>query len=247
MDKRIAIIGGTGLDSLDELVITHRHSIQTSFGAPSAAIQEGSLFDKPIFFLPRHGDAHHIPPHKINYRANIAALAKFGVEKILAVTAVGGITPDAPPCALVIPEQIIDYTYGREHTFFDGVDGQVQHIDFTSPFCKIMRAEIINAASKANITLTPSGVYGVTQGPRLETAAEIRKLKRDGCSIVGMTVMPEAALAREMNLPYANCSVVVNWGAGIEAREITMDEIRSNLNSAHANLKQLLNAWLNSV
>ena len=247
MDKRVAIIGGTGLDSLEELVITRRHSIQTAFGTPSAAIQEGLLFDKPIFFLPRHGDAHQIPPHKINYRANIAALAKFGIEKILAVTAVGGIASNAPPCAIVIPDQIVDYTYGREHTFFDGVDGQVQHIDFTSPFCERTRQALINVANKANIALTTSGVYGVTQGPRLETAAEIRRLERDGCTIVGMTVMPEAALAREMNLAYANCSIVVNWGAGIEAREITMDEIRSNLNLAHSALKKLLHAWLNAT
>ena len=243
-DKRIAIIGGTGLDSIEELVITRRHQVQTPYGQPSAAVQEGMLFDRPILFLPRHGEAHDIPPHKINYRANLAALAKLKVDQILSITAVGGISPEASPRAIVIPEQIIDYTYGREQTFYDGVDKQVEHIDFTYPFCTSTRAEVIGAAKRVQIDVVPFGVYAATQGPRLETAAEINKLANDGCSIVGMTLMPEAALARELNLRYANCSVVVNWGAGIEQGEITMEEIRSNLNAALNDLKRLLAGWL---
>mgnify|MGYP001812210518 CR=1 FL=1 len=242
--KRLAIIGGTGLDALHELTITRRHRVQTPFGKPSAEIQEGSLFDYPVLFLPRHGDAHDIPPHKINYRANIWALSKLGVGKILAITAVGGIAEDAAPQSIIIPEQLIDYTYGREHTFFDGIDNKVEHIDFTSPFCHLMRSELNDAANQASVKIIPHGVYGATQGPRLETAAEIKKLARDGCTIVGMTVMPEASLSRELELSYANCSIVVNWGAGIEQREITMSEIRSNMVAAHVDLKKLLAAWL---
>ena len=156
----------------------------------------------------------------------------------------GRIAENAGPRSIVIPDQIIDYTYGREHTFFDGVDEKVEHIDFTSPFCQRTRAEIIQSALKAGVEIVPEGVYGATQGPRLETAAEIRKLSADGCSIVGMTIMPEAALARELSLRYANCSIVVNWGAGIENREITMAEIRTNLAAAHSRLKTLLETWL---
>ena len=245
--KQLAIIGGTGLDTLAELNIVRRHRIQTPFGNPSAEIQEGSLFDHPILFLPRHGDRHDIPPHKINYRANIWALSELGVDRILAITAVGGIAEDAAPQSIIIPDQLIDYTYGREHTFFDGIDGKVEHIDFTSPFCYLMRSELVSAASQAGVELISQGVYAATQGPRLETAAEVKKLARDGCTIVGMTVMPEAALARELNLRYANCSIVVNWGAGIEQREITMSEIRSNLTSTHLHLKKLLAAWLNQT
>ena len=240
----VAIIGGTGLDSIEELVIKHKHLVQTPFGAPSDMIQEGTLFDEAILFLPRHGRAHNIPPHKINYRANIAALKQFGVDKILAITAVGGIAPNCPPRALVIPEQIIDYTYGREHTFFDGVDSRVEHIDFTAPFCDTIRNELVAAARSAGIEIVSGGVYGVTQGPRLETAAEIKRMARDGCSVVGMTVMPEAALARELDMRYANCSIVVNWGAGLEDGEITMDEIRDHLQHASLEVKKLLNHWL---
>lgn len=243
-DVRIAIIGGTGLDALDELQVTCRHDLQTPFGSASAALQEGSLFGHPVLFLPRHGDAHQIPPHKINYRANIWALSKLKVNKILAITAVGGIAENAAPRSIVIPDQLIDYTYGREHTFFDGVDEKVEHVDFTSPFCQHTRAELIESARQAGVEIIPHGVYGATQGPRLETAAEIKKLSTDGCSIVGMTIMPEAALARELSLRYANCSIVVNWGAGIEDREITMEEIRSNLAAAHSRLKTLLANWL---
>ena len=243
-DPRIAIIGGTGLDSLEELVIERRHLIQTRFGAPSDKIQEGTLFGRPIVFLPRHGDEHNIPPHKINYRANIAALNQLGVDRILAITAVGGIHSDCPPRALVIPEQIIDYTYGREQTFFDGVDMSVEHIDFTEPFCEQMRAEITQAAQRAGIEIVAGGVYGVTQGPRLETAAEITRMANDGCTVVGMTAMPEAALARELNIPYANCSIVVNWGAGLDDGQITMDEIRNNMRLASLAVKKLLSSWL---
>ena len=246
-NNRIALIGGTGLDVLQDLAISRRHQLQTAYGSPSAAIQEGKLYGHSIFFLPRHGDLHQLPPHKINYRANIAALAKLNVNKVLAITAVGGIAKNAAPRSIVIPDQVIDYTHGREHTFFDGVDATLEHIDFTWPFCRDLRSSLIGAADRANIAVTNTGVYGATQGPRLETAAEISKLANDGCSIVGMTAMPEAALARELNLRYANCSVVVNWGAGIEQDEITMDDIRANLTAAHGNLKRLLAEWLKDL
>lgn len=243
-EAQIAIIGGTGLDSLDELQIDSQQHIQTAYGRPSAPLQFGNLFEHRIVFLPRHGSDHHLPPHKINYRANIAALSKVGVKKILGVTAVGGIADTAVPRSIVLPDQIIDYTYGREHTFFDGVDGQVEHIDFTEPLCPKLRAELIKAAKHLSISISTTGVYGATQGPRLETAAEIRRLATDGCTVVGMTAMPEAALARELGIAYANCSIVVNWAAGLSAEQITMQHIVDNLTAAQQDFKALIKSWL---
>lgn len=245
-EARIAIIGGTGLDSLEELHIETKHIVQTPYGSPSALLQTGTLFDHPVVFLPRHGSEHQLPPHKINYRANIAALAKFNVEKILGITAVGGIAKNASPRSIVLPDQLIDYTYAREHTFYDGVDGCVEHIDFTNPFCPLLRQDLISAAERSSVSITPLGVYGVTQGPRLETAAEIRRMAHDGCTVVGMTAMPEAALAREVGMNYANCSIVVNWAAGIENRQITMQEIVDNLSAAQTNFKALIKSWMSS-
>ena len=242
----IAIIGGTGLDSIDELVIDSTQIIQTPYGSPSAPLQFGHLFGRPIVFLPRHGSDHRLPPHKINYRANIAALSKVGIEKILGVTAVGGIAENAPPRSIVLPHQLIDYTYGREHTFFDGVDGLLEHIDFTNPLCPQLRKDLHNAATQISLSITTAGVYGVTQGPRLETAAEIHRMAADGCTVVGMTAMPEAALARELEINYANCSIVVNWAAGISTEEITMQHIVDNLAAAQKDFKALLEAWLSA-
>lgn len=243
-EPHIAIIGGTGLDSLDELKIDSRQIVQTVYGSPSAPLQFGQLFQHPIVFLPRHGSEHQLPPHKINYRANIAALSKVGIKKILGVTAVGGIADTATPRSIVLPDQIIDYTYGREHTFFDGVDGRVEHIDFTEPLCPQLRAELIEAAGQLSMPISPTGVYGATQGPRLETAAEIARMAADGCTVVGMTAMPEAALAKELGLAYANCSIVVNWAAGLDEKQITMQHIVENLKAAQEDFKALIKTWL---
>jgi 5'-methylthioinosine phosphorylase len=239
---KTAIIGGSGLDRLSALEKTREFRVGSRYGQPSAAIVEGLLGDIPVLFLPRHGEHHSIPPHKINYRANIAALRDCGVEEIFAVTAVGGIAANAGPQQIVIPSQIIDYTSGREHTFYDGIDGQLDHIEFGEPYTPSTRQRLITAAKHLAIDVVPDGIYGATQGPRLETAAEIARLARDGCTIVGMTGMPEAALAREAGLRYANCALVVNWAAGIGGEPISLSEIERHLAQGMREVVRLLSA-----
>lgn len=236
----LAIIGGTGLTAIDRLTITHTQSVDTPFGAPSADYLFGELDGRQLIFLARHGNPHTIPPHKINYRANIWGLKALGVTEILAVAAVGGITPAMKPAQIVIPDQIVDYSYGREHTFFADDLAHVTHIDFSYPYAEPLRQRIIAAAATAGIDVVGTGTYACTQGPRLETAAEIKRLANDGCDLVGMTGMPEAALAKELDLAYANISVVANWGAGIESTEITMAEIEANLKLGMHNAINLL-------
>lgn len=210
----LAILGGTGLTRLKNLHITHRQVVRTPYGEPSGALTFGEINDHQVVFLARHGYGHTIPPHEINYRANIWALAELKVKKIVSVCTVGGIRDDLAPGKLVVPDQIIDYTSGRAHTFFDGGDKPVVHVDFTEPYCPKLRARILKAARKTHQDVVDGAIYAATQGPRLETAAEINRLARDGAGIVGMTAMPEAALAREMNLSYAAIAAVANWAAG---------------------------------
>ncbi|MGI9318056.1 MAG: S-methyl-5'-thioinosine phosphorylase, partial [bacterium] len=198
-----AIIGGSGLDTIDELKVTGRKVVRTPYGDPSGIVVTGSLFGQSYIFLPRHGANHTIPPHKVNYRANIWALKNCGVERIVAFAAVGGIDTGLDPGSIVIPDQLIDYTWGREHTFFDGESEVVHHIDFTYPYSEELRHMLIKAAGKSNVPIVQDGTYAATQGPRFETPAEIVKLERDGATIVGMTGMPEAALASELGIEYA--------------------------------------------
>jgi len=227
---QIAIIGGTGLTSLKGLNITHKEVVHTPFGEPSAPLIYGELCGQQVVFLARHGAGHTIPPHLINYRANIQALRQCDVKQIVGVAAVGGIHDDAGPGVVVIPDQIIDYTWGRVSTFFEEGLKEVTHIDFSYPYSPSLRQLLIESCRAAGIKATEQGVYGATQGPRLETAAEIQRMERDGSSIVGMTGMPEAALARELGMEYACCAVVANWAAGKgDGQEITMDEIEQNL------------------
>ena len=240
----LAIIGGSGLDQLGTLIPRTVHRVSTNYGLPSAALLDGTLDGTPVIFLPRHGPTHAFPPHGINYRANIAALRDFGVSEVLAVTAVGGIAPDVGPGAIVIPDQIIDYTYGREHTFYDGRDGLLEHIEFGNPYSEDLRASLITAARELGLTVVRTGVYGATQGPRLESAAEIARMARDGCTIVGMTGMPEAALAREAGLRYANCALVVNWAAGVSDAPISFAEIGRELRAGISTVVRLLSATL---
>jgi 5'-deoxy-5'-methylthioadenosine phosphorylase len=225
----IALIGGTGLSSLKMLEITHREMVQTPYGPPSAPVIHGRVAGKEVVFLARHGSGHTIPPHKVNYRANIWALKNLGVKKVIAVAAVGGISDETTPGSIVIPDQVIDYTTGRDCTYFESNLTPVTHIDFTFPYCEALRQELITACGEAEIRHTTYGCYGATQGPRLETAAEIRRMEQDGCSIVGMTGMPEAALARELELCYSCCAVVANKAAGKGEGEISMKEIEKFL------------------
>lgn len=240
----IAIIGGTGLTALDRLQITHCQSLNTPYGVPSADLVWGMLDGQQLVFLARHGNPHRIPPHKINYRANIWALHQVGVKAIIAVAAVGGISPAMVPAAIAIPDQIIDYSYDREHTFFADDLEHVTHIDFSYPYDAGLRQRILAAARSIDMKILETGCYGCTQGPRLETAAEIRRMAQDGCDLVGMTGMPEAALARELALPYANISVVANWGAGLDSGEITMAEIEANLSIGMQRAIELLAATI---
>ena len=240
MAQLLAIIGGTGLTSLETLSISRREMVSTPYGEPSGPLTHGELGGKAVVFLARHGYGHTIPPHRINYRANLWALQHIGVEQVIAVAAVGGIRADMEPGCLAFPDQIIDYTWSRGHTFFEDDLTHVTHIDLTYPYCEELRQKLIQAARRAGLDAREGGTYGAMQGPRLETAAEILRLERDGCDLVGMTGMPEAALARELGLRYATCAVVVNWAAGKSGGEITMEDIQRQLIGGMEKVKILL-------
>lgn len=240
----VAIIGGTGLTTLENLEITHREVVHTPYGEPSGPITHGILHGHEVLFLARHGYGHTIPPHRVNYRANVWALQHLGVERLFAVAAVGGIGKAMTPARIAFPDQIIDYTWGRHHTFFEDDLAHVTHIDFTYPYDDAMRQLLVEAAREAGIDAVESGTYGATQGPRLETAAEIRRLQQDGCDLVGMTGMPEAALARELGMAYATSAVVANWGAGLQPEPITMAAIERHLETGMGRVKQLLGALI---
>jgi len=236
----LGIIGGTGLSSLDGLVLIENRIVDTPFGKPSSALSIGELEGQSVIFLPRHGEGHTLPPHKVNYRANIWALHSVGVKKIIAVAAVGGIREDMSPSVLAAPDQIIDYTYGREQSFFSDDFTADKHLDFSYPYDETLRRAIIDAGKKCQVEIVDGGCYGATQGPRLETAAEIKRMAQDGCAMVGMTGMPEAYLARELDLPYATCALMVNWAAGLTTGTITMDQIEQILAGGMDQVKLVL-------
>lgn len=236
----LAIIGGTGLTTLKDLDIIKREVVHTPFGEPSGPLTHGVLSGKEVVFLARHGYGHTIPPHRINYRANIWALHHTGVKKVIAVAAVGGISDDLDNGAIVIPDQIIDYTAARDSTFFEDGLSHVTHVDFTEPYCEELRRLLIRACELTKTKHIPHGTYGTTQGPRLETKAEIDRMERDGCTLVGMTGMPEAALAREIGLCYAACAVVVNKAAGRGAGPISMHDIEQSVKQGMDKVRELL-------
>lgn len=239
----LAIIGGSGLYSLeDDFELDEQAARGTPWGDTSADILLGRWHDMKLAFLPRHGPGHKVPPHRINYRANLWALRELGVNNVIAVNAVGGISRVMPPQTLALPDQIVDYTSGRENTYFDGGEAGIEHIDFSWPYSAALRGLIGEAAQQLGQPLVASGTYGATNGPRLETAAEISRLQKDGCDMVGMTGMPEAALARELGLEYASIALVVNWAAGIEQRVISMAEILGNMEKGLLQVKRLLQA-----
>jgi purine nucleoside phosphorylase len=197
---------------------------------------------RKLLFLHRHGgQGRPIPPHRVNYRANLWALRELGATRILGVNAVGGIGA-MQPGSLVIPDQIIDYTWGREHSFDDGASGTLLHVDFTQPYDAALRATLLEAAGAAGVPSRDGAVMAVVQGPRLETAAEVQRFARDGCDLIGMTGMPEAALARELAIPYAAICMVVNAAAGLGQKEITLDDIRRVLDGELRLLGALLDA-----
>lgn len=235
---KLAVIGGTGALQLFETL--RNMALTTPFGAPSDRPRQVAVADAEIWFLARHGDPHRIPPHKINYRANIHALKILGVDSVLAINAVGGLVAGLPAGSMMAPDQIIDYTWGRAHTFSDGGSAPLKHIDFTRPFDGPLRDRLLDAARQVGHELVDGGCHAVTQGPRLETAAEVSRLAAEGCDVVGMTVMPEAALAREAGLDYASLCVVANAGAGLEDGPITEDDIHQVLQGAMQNVKDVI-------
>ena len=244
----LGIIGGTGLTQLSNLEVTRRQVVRTPYGDPSGALTFGRLNQRDVVFLARHGYGHTIPPHEVNYRANIWALHAQGAGRVVSVASVGGIRSDLRPGALVIPHQVLDYTWGRKHTFFEGPDQPVTHVDFTHPYCEKLRDRLLKAAAAAGQAIVNGGVYAATQGPRLESAAEIDRLERDGADMVGMTGMPEAALAREIGLRYAAVAVVVNQaaGRGDSSEAIHLEHINAVLQAAMVKVRMLLEKLVES-
>lgn len=237
----LGVIGGTGLDMWGGLERELRG--ETPYGSSSAPIAVYEVAATHVLFIGRHGHQHTIPPHKVNYRANLHALHQNGVKQVVGVNAVGGITDGYGPGVLALPDQLVDYTWGREQSFSDGGAFGLQHIEFTHPFAGALRERVLAAASALGIGLIDGGCLGVVQGPRLETDAEIRRLKRDGCDLVGMTTMPEASLARELGMDYVSICPVANWAAGIADQAITMESIQETLRLAIAQVRTLIE-WL---
>lgn len=239
----IALLGGSGLDRWGEPAASRRP--ETPYGAPSGPVERFSVESaRELLFLARHGPAHDIAPHRVNYRANIQALADAGAAAVIAVNAVGSLDPNLPPGSLALPDQLIDYTWGRAMSFRDGTDETLDHVEFADPFDHEWRARLLRAGEVTGVGLRDGGCIGVTQGPRLETAAEIRRLARDGCDLVGMTTMPEAALARERGLPYVTVAVVANHAAGIGSAPIRMEAILETLAGAMTAVRRLVRTLL---
>jgi 5'-methylthioadenosine phosphorylase len=238
----LAIIGGSGLTRLSTLAVAHREMVRTPYGEPSSALVFGQVSGHDVVFLARHGHGHTIPPHRVNYRANLWALKHRGVDAILAVASVGAIAGIHAPGDLVLPHQLIDYTSGREGTFFDGEDRKVVHVDFTHPYSAELRSRCIAAARAAGVGVHDGGVYGAVSGPRLETAAEIDRMERDGATVVGMTGMPEAVLARELGIAYVAIDVVVNHaaGRGDSAHAVSIERIAGVLEAAMDKVRILI-------
>ncbi|HUS25095.1 MAG TPA: S-methyl-5'-thioinosine phosphorylase [Candidatus Binatia bacterium] len=216
----LAVIGGTGMNRWPGLRIVRQAPATTPYGAPAAPLAHGEIGGLDVIFLPRHGEGHKLPPHLINYRANLWALKDAGVRRVVAIAAVGGIARNCPPAAVAVPHDVVDYTWGREHTYADGVHRPLDHVEFGEPYAAPVRAALLKGARQARVKILARGVMGVTQGPRLESPAEIRRMRRDGCTLVGMTGMPEAALAAELGIEYACLAVCVNWAAGIGTGKI---------------------------
>jgi len=243
----LAVIGGTGVYALGELADVESHQPVTAYGALSGPVRVGTYAGRRVAFLARHGEGHSLPPHRINYRANLAALQTLGATRVLALNTVGGITAQCGPRVLACPDQLIDYTWGRVSTLCEEAGTEVLHVDFGDPYTPELRAMVIAAAKRAGVPLVETGCYGATQGPRLETKAEIARMRRDGCDLVGMTGMPEAGLAREFGLDYACLAIVANWaaGAGPDVDEvITLQDVLDNVAAAMDGVPRVLHALL---
>ncbi len=237
----LAVIGGSGLYAFPGLENTTRRAPDTPYGAASGEVVLGDFAGMRVAFLARHGESHSLPPHRVNYRANLWALHQLGARRVVGVNAVGGIRGDMGPRAIVVPDQLIDYTHGRCTSYCDAEGAEVKHIDFSEPYTESLRRQLLAAARAAGVATIDGGCYGATQGPRLETRAEIARVKRDGCDLVGMTGMPEAALARELGLAYACLALVANFAAGCgDEEEISIEQIFAHLAAATAEVPRIL-------
>lgn len=245
MSRLFAIIGGTGVYDQELLADVRSETVATPFG--EVALIRGGYQGREVAFLPRHGSRHSVPPHRINYRANVWALAQIGVRRVLATTAVGSMHPDMAPGAFVFIDQFIDFTRARTQTFFDGGEAGVVHADFTEPYCPELRQALVAAAAAQGIAYHGAGTYVCTEGPRFETPAEVRALRRLGGDLVGMTNVPEVVLAREAGLCYATVSMVTNWAAGIAAAPLAHDEVLQVMKENGERLRTLLMAVLASL
>ncbi|MBS1270175.1 MAG: S-methyl-5'-thioinosine phosphorylase [Gammaproteobacteria bacterium] len=243
----VAVIGGSGFHRWEQFVHEETLGVMTPYASAAVPVLAGKLGSHEIVFVPRHGPDHTLPPHRVNYRANIRALHELGVNAVLAIATVGGISPGATPGVLMIPDQILDYTYGRAHTFFDGEDGAVGHADMSQPYTEALRGRLIETAQKLDIAVIEQGTYAATQGPRFETPAEIKRLEQDGADVVGMTGMPEAALARELRLAYAAIAVVVNPAAGKVDGGISVRAVQASLSSGRVRVGELLGGVIPAI
>ncbi len=244
--RPLGLIVGTGYEYLGPLEVVHREIVPTPWGEPSSPLVTVRLEGRHIVLLARHGFGHTLLPHLVNYRANVWALAHVGVSRLVALASVGSLDPACRPGTLAVPDQIVDYTHGRSTTFHEEAGGLGAHVDFTEPYDGELRRALLAVAAREGLEVAAAGVYGVTQGPRLETAAEIARLRRDGCTLVGMTGMPEAALARELGLAYATCAMIVNWAAGM-APEPIHEGIAAHLERATGEAVRLIRAFLRSA
>ncbi|WP_329740517.1 S-methyl-5'-thioinosine phosphorylase [Dyella sp. A6] len=241
----LAVIGGSGLYNFPGLQNATRHAVDTPYGPASGEVVQGDFAGRTVAFLARHGESHSLPPHRVNYRANLWALHHLGARRVVGVNAVGGIRDDMGPRVIVVPDQLIDYTHGRFTSFCDVDGAEVKHIDFSEPYTASLRGELLAAAARVGVPAIDGGCYGATQGPRLETRAEISRMKRDGCDLVGMTGMPEACLARELELDYACLALVANFAAGCgDEAEISIEEIFAHLAAATANVPVIIGELL---
>lgn len=237
--SKIGVIGGSGLYEIKGFVLKKKRTISTPYGKPSDQYLTGTMGKTEIIFLPRHGSHHNIPPHMINYRANIWGFRKLGVDRILSISAAGGINKGLKPGDIVISDQILDMTKERKSTYYDGKEGVI-HIDFTEPYCPELRRILLKAGRQKRLSLKNGGTYVAVEGPRLETASEIKSFSILGGDIVGMTGMPEAALARELEICYAGISVVANYAAGISRRKLTVAEVMEAMKDSTEKIKDLL-------
>ncbi len=237
MKSPLGIIAGTGFYSLSPLENSEVKVIETKYG--SAQVTEGTWHGRKTYFLTRHGVKHSVPPHKINYRANIQALCDLGVAEVLAVNVCGGLDKTVPVGGFQVVDDFIDFTKNRTLTFFDGEEG-VNHVDMNEPYAQNLRKVLLQAGKNLNIQISDGGIYGGFEGPRFETKAEIQMAKQFGVTMVGMTGVPEVVLAVEKGLQYAAICIVANPGAGLSEDIITMEDVQKVVSDSAKTVVKIL-------